>query len=69
MEEEAGFVQESFEAQPAAGCFSEPAWPPTDSSAPPSAVGKSVAVVVAEQPVVVAAAAAVVAVGQQELPG
>ena len=62
----AGFVQESFEAQPAAGCFSGPAWPPTDSSAPPSAVGKSVGVVVAGQPVV--AVVVVAAVGRQELP-
>ena len=68
VEKEAGFVQESLEAQPAAaaGCFSGPAWPQADSSALPSAAGKAVVVVVAGQPVV---AAAVVAVGQQELPG
>lgn len=73
--EEAGSVQESVEAPPAAavvavGCFSGPAWPPADSSEPPSAVGKSAGVAVAEQPVVVVAAeaaAAAVAVGQQKL--
>ena len=54
----------------AAGCFSGPAWLPTDSSEPPSVVGKSAAAVVvaAGQPVVVVVVVAVV-VGHLELPG
>ena len=68
-----GVVQEAVGARPAvaAGCFSGPAWLPTDSSEPPSVVGKSAAagvVVVAGQPVVVGVVVAVV-VGHLELPG